>query len=82
MEEEKATAYYNELLRAGRNAALFKQGLGFASAPSEAPGEKLKPISFVGAKGTGSPTGAKTETRADLKDEERQVFYVDTEGLH
>lgn len=32
MEEEKAAAYYEELVRKGGNAARFKQGLGFDGA--------------------------------------------------
>ncbi|KAL5147285.1 N-terminal acetyltransferase A complex auxiliary subunit NAA15 [Glycine soja] len=36
MEEEKATAYYDELTRKGERAARFKQGLGFSSsAPND-----------------------------------------------
>ena len=50
MEEEKAAAYYNELLGKGRNAALFKQGLGFGgSSTNAAAGAKHGMISFVGA---------------------------------
>ena len=49
MEEEKAAAYYNELLGKGRNAALFKQGLGFGSNTANAPPAKSGMINFVGA---------------------------------
>ncbi|KAK0587490.1 hypothetical protein LWI29_023724 [Acer saccharum] len=35
MEEEKATAYYDELTRKGGGAARFKQGLGFSSFKSQ-----------------------------------------------
>lgn len=34
MEEEKASAYYDELTRKGQGAAKFKQGLGFSSSSS------------------------------------------------
>lgn len=49
MEEEKAAAYYNELLGKGRNAALFKQGLGFGSNATNAAPAKHGMINFVGA---------------------------------
>ncbi|KAK4354309.1 hypothetical protein RND71_026503 [Anisodus tanguticus] len=36
MEEEKAAAYYDELIRKGEGAARFKQGLGFSSSSNDA----------------------------------------------
>lgn len=65
MEEEKAAAYYDELLGKGRNAALFKQGLGFGSNSTNAPAAKYGMISFVGA-------GKSKEARKEL-DEPRPV---------
>ena len=60
MEEEKAAAYYNELLGKGRNAALFKQGLGFGSNAANAPPAKHGMINFVGA-GKSVEAGKPTE---------------------
>ncbi|BBN03588.1 hypothetical protein MPTK1_2g24720 [Marchantia polymorpha subsp. ruderalis] len=37
MEEEKAAAYYDELVRKGGNAAKYKQGLGFGTSQSSLP---------------------------------------------
>lgn len=61
MEEEKAAAYYNELLSKGRNAAMFKQGLGFGSSSSNAPAAKYGMINFVGA-------GKAAETRKEQEE--------------
>ncbi|KAG6541062.1 hypothetical protein Mapa_017549 [Marchantia paleacea] len=37
MEEEKAAAYYDELVRKGGNAAKYKQGLGFGTSQTSLP---------------------------------------------
>lgn len=47
MEEDKAEAYYNELLRKGTGAARYKQGLGFGSNVDEVETHKSESGQFT-----------------------------------
>lgn len=74
MEEEKAAAYYNELLSKGRNAAMFKQGLGFGSSSSNAPAAKYGMINFVGAGKAAETRKEQEESLSFSKPADRQVI--------
>ncbi|CAM6025477.1 unnamed protein product [Sphagnum balticum] len=76
MEEEKAAAYYEELVRKGGNAARFKQGLGFGGAKgSEVSSSTIIPKSdahassslsnFVKQASPGRAAAIQTEIRAE-----------------
>ncbi|CAK9880966.1 unnamed protein product [Sphagnum jensenii] len=92
MEEEKAAAYYEELVRKGSNAARFKQGLGFGGAKvSEVGSSSIIPKSdahaslsnFVKQASPGRAAAIQTEIRAEsIRDKLKKKETIPSDEYH
>jgi hypothetical protein len=92
MEEEKAAAYYEELVRKGGNAARFKQGLGFGGAKgSEVGSSSIIPKSdahaslsnFVKQASPGRAAAIQTEIRAEsIRDKLKKKETIPSDEYH
>lgn len=94
MEEEKAAAYYEELVRKGGNAARFKQGLGFGGAKgSEVSSSSIFPkrdahassslSNFVKQASPGRAAAIQTEIKAEsIRDKLKKKETVPSDDHH
>lgn len=96
MEEEKAAAYYEELVRKGGNAARFKQGLGFGGAKGSEVSSSSSSIipkrdahassslsNFVKQASPGRAAAIQTEIRAEsIRDKLKKKETVPSDDHH